>query len=70
MDSGKETRTREGMTGLATLRKKKREKKITSWLHCMGSSHMCAGGYENNEKNKGIKGNEVERSWIASTDAH
>ena len=51
----KETRTREGMTWLTTMCKKKREKIITSWLHCTGTSRLCASGYENNERKQGHK---------------
>jgi hypothetical protein len=67
---GKETRTREGVTCLTTMRKKRR-KKDNVVLHCTGTSSLGSGGYENIEKkNKDIKENEMERSWIASTDVH
>lgn len=39
-------------------------------LHFTGTSHMRAGGYEEFERKKGIKENEVERWCIASTGAH
>jgi len=66
---GKETRTREGMTCLTTIAKRKEKRKTSCYI--VRVLRVCAlAGMGILRKNKGIKENEVEKSWIASTNAY